>query len=142
MFTGEHLCRGAISIKLQSKFIEIALWHGCSPVNLLHIFRTPFPKNTSGWLFLYQHVLFQIVQSRKLSLQNDFCQTHRFKILKQRNTFFSLKKKERRKKNDFKLPKGHTEFDVALTSISMMLLRYMHIEQTKAEAVICRCSSK
>ena len=24
----------------------------CSPVSLLHIFRTPFPKNTSGWLFL------------------------------------------------------------------------------------------
>ena len=23
-------------------FIEIALRHGCSPVNLLHIFRTPF----------------------------------------------------------------------------------------------------
>ena len=33
-------------------FIEIALRHGCSPVNLLHIFRTPFLKNTSGWLFL------------------------------------------------------------------------------------------
>ena len=33
-------------------FIEIALRHGCSPVNLLHIFRTPFPKNTSGWLLL------------------------------------------------------------------------------------------
>ena len=29
-----------------------ALWHGCSPVNLLHIFRTPFLKNTSGWLLL------------------------------------------------------------------------------------------
>ena len=29
-------------------FIEIALWHGCSPVNLLHSFRTPFPRNTSG----------------------------------------------------------------------------------------------
>ena len=26
--------------------------HGCSPVNLLHIFRTPFPKNTSGGLLL------------------------------------------------------------------------------------------
>ena len=26
--------------------------HGCFPVNLLHIFRTPFPKNTSGWLLL------------------------------------------------------------------------------------------
>ena len=24
--------------------------HGCSPVNLLHIFRTPFPKSTSEWL--------------------------------------------------------------------------------------------
>ena len=26
--------------------------HGCSPVNLLVIFRTPFPKNTSWWLLL------------------------------------------------------------------------------------------
>ena len=33
-------------------FIEIALWHECSPVNLLHIFRIPFPKNTSGGLRL------------------------------------------------------------------------------------------
>ena len=41
-----------ISIKLQSNFIEIALRHGCSPVNLLHIFRTAFPRNTSGWLLL------------------------------------------------------------------------------------------
>ena len=38
------------SIKLLSKFIEIALWHGCSPVNLQHIFRTPFPKSTSEGL--------------------------------------------------------------------------------------------
>ena len=38
--------------KLQSNFIEIALRHGCSPVNLQHIFRTPFPKNSSGWLLL------------------------------------------------------------------------------------------
>ena len=29
-------------------------WDGCSPVNLLHIFRTTFPKNTSGWLLLIQ----------------------------------------------------------------------------------------
>ena len=29
---------------------KIALWHGCSPVNLLHIFR--IPKNTSGRLIL------------------------------------------------------------------------------------------
>ena len=51
-FTGEHPCRSAISIKLQSSFIEITLRHGCSPVNLLHIFRTLFLKNTSRWLLL------------------------------------------------------------------------------------------
>ena len=28
-FTGEHPCRSAISIKLQSNFIEISLRHGC-----------------------------------------------------------------------------------------------------------------
>ena len=33
-------------------FIEVTLWHGCSPVNLLHIFRTAFRKNTYGGLLL------------------------------------------------------------------------------------------
>ena len=36
--------------KIVSNFIEIILRHGSSPVNLLHIFRTPFSSNTSGWL--------------------------------------------------------------------------------------------
>ena len=35
-----------------SNLIKIVLRHGCSPVNLLHIFRTPFPKNISGRLLL------------------------------------------------------------------------------------------
>ena len=48
-FTGEHPWQGAISIN----FIEIILRHECSPVNLLRIFRTPFPRNTSGRLLLY-----------------------------------------------------------------------------------------
>ena len=51
-FTGEHPCRSAISIKLQSNFIEITFRHRCSPVNLLYIFRSPFPKNTSRRLLL------------------------------------------------------------------------------------------
>ena len=37
---------------LQSNFIEMALQHVCSPVNLLHFFRTPFFKNTSEGLLL------------------------------------------------------------------------------------------
>ena len=47
-FTQEHPCRNVISSKLQSNFIEITLQHKCFPVNLLHIFRTLFLKNTSG----------------------------------------------------------------------------------------------
>ena len=38
---------------LQSNFTEIALRHGCSPVNLLYIFRAPFlrtPMNSKKLL--------------------------------------------------------------------------------------------
>ena len=35
-----------------SNFIEVTAWHGCSHVNLLHIFRIPFPNNTPGGLLL------------------------------------------------------------------------------------------
>ena len=48
-FTRKHLWRRAISVKFQ---IEITFRHECSPVNLLHISRTPFPKNTPEWLLL------------------------------------------------------------------------------------------
>ena len=51
-FTGEHLCRSVISTKLHSSFIKIALRRRCSPVNLMHIFRTPFLKNTFEGLLL------------------------------------------------------------------------------------------
>ena len=43
----EHPYRNVIC-----NFIQIALQHGCSLVNLPHIMRTPFPNNTSGWLLL------------------------------------------------------------------------------------------
>ena len=39
-------------IKLLCNFIEITPWHGCSPVKLLHILRTPFLRNTSKELLL------------------------------------------------------------------------------------------
>ena len=59
-FTGEHPCRSAISIKLQSNFIETTIRHGCSPVNALYIFRTPFLKNTSAGLLLQIPQYFRI----------------------------------------------------------------------------------
>ena len=47
--------------KVALQLIEITLRHWCSPVNLLHLFRTPFPKNTSGGLFLKNHLnLFEV----------------------------------------------------------------------------------
>ena len=61
-FTGEHPYRRAISIKLLCSFIEIALRHGCSPVNLLHIFRTPFlrtPLDGCFWIYLLKSYCFQ-----------------------------------------------------------------------------------
>ena len=39
---------------LLCNFIEITLRHWCSPVNLLYILRTPFPKNTLKGLLLEQ----------------------------------------------------------------------------------------
>ena len=61
--TGEHPYRSATSIKLQSNCIEITLWHGCSPVNWLHLFRTPFPRNTSVCLLLRftEEILYSIL---------------------------------------------------------------------------------
>ena len=50
-FIGEHPCRSVISLRLYS-FIGIRFRHGCSPLNLLHIFRTPLYKNPSEVLLL------------------------------------------------------------------------------------------
>ena len=51
-FTVEHPFWSVISIKLQSKFIESTLRHGCSQKKSMYIFRTRFTKNTSGRLLL------------------------------------------------------------------------------------------
>ena len=48
--TGEHPYRSVISVKLKSNFFEITLRHGVSPLNLLHIHRTPFYENISRGL--------------------------------------------------------------------------------------------
>ena len=104
-FTGEHPCRSVISIKLQSNFIEIALRHGCFPVNLLHIFRAPFLQNTSGWLVLYNDNVHLLHCCRKMTLNfyhtstvtdilPSFCKTLEintaFPIILESNTFQNI----------------------------------------------------
>ena len=45
-------------------FTEITLLHGCSPAYLLHIFRTLFPKNSSGGvllIWLNVHTIFDLL---------------------------------------------------------------------------------
>ena len=53
--TAEQPCRSVISIKMKATFLKS---HGCSPVNLLHIFRTHFYKNTYEGLLLNLLFLF------------------------------------------------------------------------------------
>ena len=83
-FTGEHPCWSVISITLLCNFIEIILRHECSPVNLLHIFRTPFLKNTSGWLSLKFNIL---MVSWTPKVHSELCQI--FKIEGFVLTFFA-----------------------------------------------------
>ena len=52
-------------------FNEVTL-HGCSLVNLLHISRKPFLKNTSEWLLLdFYHYLTKVYDSILKELRNQ-----------------------------------------------------------------------
>ena len=61
-FTGEHPCQGAISKKVALQLYGSRTLAWCSPVNLLHIFRIPFPKNTTGVLLLIVQNIFYILE--------------------------------------------------------------------------------
>ena len=50
---------------MQQIYRRITLCHGCSPVNLLHIIRTPFTKNTSERLLLHTAPLFKVSKNMK-----------------------------------------------------------------------------
>ena len=39
--------------------------HGFSPVNLLYIFRSPFPENISGWMLLLLQITFSFLTPSK-----------------------------------------------------------------------------
>ena len=88
-FTGDQPCRIVISIKLLCNFIEITLRHGCSPVNLLHTFRTRFRKDISGWLLLIILILILSFYSAYhiIITFNAWCSSKRSYIIKQTSSF-------------------------------------------------------
>ena len=59
-FTGE-LPR--LSVISKSNFIEIIIWNGCSPVNVLHIFRTNFYKSIYEGLLLKLQIYEKLVKN-------------------------------------------------------------------------------
>ena len=61
-------CSENVQKNLQSNFIEITLWYWCSPVNLLHIFKTSFYKVTSGQLLLKKQ--YDTLAFKKVLLQS------------------------------------------------------------------------
>ena len=70
-FQGNNHADCAISIKLQSNFFfEITLQHGCSAVNLLHIFSTPFYKNILEGCFCSYHIFWLIWKTVNVSGMN------------------------------------------------------------------------
>ena len=85
--TGEHPCWSVISIKLFCVFIEIKLRYGFSSVNF---FRTPFSKNTSGWLLL---ILFQR-ELKSFFINFTKLQSDRWEWLKQKIVMLWLQEEE------------------------------------------------
>ena len=103
--TGEYACRNVISIKLLCNFIEITLRHACSPVSLLHIFRIPFLKNTSGRLLVniirktlvkVSLTLNQVAPCLAFLLLNVICQIQQKSWLSQKSTLVNSKKVARK----------------------------------------------
>ena len=101
-FTGKHPCRNVISIKLQDNFQEIAHRYWCYLVNLLHIFRTPFYKNTYRGMLLmitfflttvsYIEVLGYTHSTRITVLARDCCDVAKSFILTIVNYFIHTTK--------------------------------------------------
>ena len=75
-------------VKLQSmwssKATSLKLHFRCSPVNLLHIFRTPFSENTSGRLLLgISQVIMKIwarIWYSRIALKNSILQIHQIHL--------------------------------------------------------------
>ena len=110
-FTGEHPCWSVISIKLLCNFTEIALWHRCSPVNLLHNFRTPFLQNTSGRLLPKRDL-------QRMELDQNPWESHL--ISARKLVYKKLSAKTSQKQKFFKTKKETASFTSPAISITLL----------------------
>ena len=87
-FTEEHPGRSVISIKLLCNYIEILLLHGCSPINLQRIFRTPLDG------CFMRRLLQQDLRELRTSSMEAFCGKTAVKIVTNllKNTCYFLVK--------------------------------------------------
>ena len=76
--------------KVPEQLYLITLRHGYSPVNLLYIFRTCFPRNTSGWLLLNVHTRFRQHSNRVNKL--DECMRNLYVRIREHITILSFTK--------------------------------------------------
>ena len=77
--------RGVLKKRCSENMQKIlALWHACSPVNLLHIFRTPFAKNTSERLLL--KVALKTISFRSIYLHHIFRQAYQLAFFCTKNS--------------------------------------------------------
>ena len=107
---------------LQSNFIEITLRHGCSPANLLHIFRAPFSNNTSGRLLMISIVVGVLTDKDPLIFFENLIHTEvpceRFLALHNGSFFLSF---------------GPIYFHVLKTTYEMHCTIWYHLYKLKSE---------
>ena len=60
LFMLEHPRWSATSLKLQAVFVGVAFWRGCSPMDLVVLFRAHFNDSTSIGLLLHSEYLLYI----------------------------------------------------------------------------------
>ena len=68
----QKICRKFIGSKTHAEVWltqKIAFWHGCSSINSLHIFRTPFKEDNCGALLLDRFCVFSWISLPSLCLK-------------------------------------------------------------------------
>ena len=114
----------------QSNFIEIAIRHRIrnrNPVNLLHIFRTPFPKNISVRLLLALEFQVSIRQYQHLMLTIKFIEWYYFADL----IYVSSSANIYQPQNTFSVEKNSHYIDFHLLNSLAFLIKLFSVQNNR-----------